>query len=161
MNLIRLLIVALAVMLLAAGCSDKKEQAQQLEDQMLNQEPAQDTTADTVQAPAETTEVENQVGAGAVPQEEMTRESELPTAPASSGFTVQVASCPDRDYAEYLVDLYRGRGYDPFISEATVDGLRYYRVRVGAFDSYEGARAMQKDLLNRFSVDGWIDQIGD
>ena len=160
MKLMRLLVVVLGAMLLVAGCSKKKEQAQQLEDKMLNQQTTRDTTADTMQAPAKVADTEEEANAGAVPQEEMSQASALPQAPAGNGYTVQVAGCEDRDYAVYLVGLYKERGYDPFVTQATIDGQRYYRVRVGNFDTFEQAQALQKELLSRFSVDGWIDRIG-
>ena len=150
-------IIALALIALALGCSDKQEQAQQLEQEMMEPVPALDTTADTMQV--EST-LDDEVDASAVPQEEPTYVGSLPQAPAGNGYTVQVAGCEDRAYAEYLVGLYQRRGYEPFVTQATVDGQLYYRVRVGNFDTFEAARALRKEITGRFSVDGWVDRIG-
>ncbi|MEE8577348.1 MAG: SPOR domain-containing protein, partial [candidate division Zixibacteria bacterium] len=78
--------------------------------------------------------------------------------PEGSGYVVQVAGCESPDYAEYLVKLYGKRGYEAFQTTATVDGQLFYRVRVGLYETEAEAAAIRDQLLDRYSVEGWIDR---
>ena len=77
--------------------------------------------------------------------------------PAGGGYTVQVAGCEDQAYAEYLVEKYTERGYDPYIATANVNGQTYYRVRIGSFETLGEAKALKTQLADRYSVVAWID----
>ncbi|MEW6412416.1 MAG: SPOR domain-containing protein [Candidatus Zixiibacteriota bacterium] len=145
----KLALVIILSLSMGFGCSKKKEEAAELEKEMLGKpdtatavmtQPATDTTPDVA----------------AVPQEP---EPSFMGAPAGSGYTVQVAGCEDRAYAEYLVEKYTARGYEPFVTTTTVEGQIYYRVRIGAFATLSEARALKIQLEDRYSVDAWIDYI--
>lgn len=62
-----------------------------------------------------------------------------PVPAGTSSWVVQVASLGSADAAKGLQDELRGAGYTAFVEQATVDGKRYYRVRVGP--EVERARA--------------------
>jgi len=60
-------------------------------------------------------------------------------------FTLQVKASRDRDDAERFVASLRKAGFEPHLVLADVPGKgRYYRVRLGRFDSIELARAFQR-----------------
>jgi len=145
------LAVVAFLLLLVFGCSKKKEEAAELEKELMGQ---QDTVAEVTTAPADT----------AGPQEAIStapRESEppIPSTPAVSGYTVQVAGCEDQAYAEHLVEVYTERGYEPYLTTATVGSQTYYRVRLGSFESLSEAKALKSELKDRFSLDAWIDYV--
>ena len=139
----------------AIGCSDKQDEADKLEQQMMDA-PDTVTQVDTVRVPVDTAP---QPDVSAVPQEE-TALPDLPGRPAGSGDAVQVAACESADYARHLVDKYTQRGYQPWVTEVTHDGQQYYRVRVGPFESHEAASQMKLELEDRYSIKAWIDPIG-
>ncbi len=144
--------------LLTIGCSKKQDEVDRLEQEMIGDSGAPGTTmSDCTMVALDTMSAEETMAmdAGAVPEEP--QPAELPTAPSGSGFTVQVAGCEDRDYAEHLVGVYRERGFEPFVTNETVEGQLFYRVRIGQFESFSEAQALKSDLADKFSVDAWID----
>ena len=82
----------------------------------------------------------------------------MPPAPKGSGFSVQVASATDEKYAQYLVELWKERGYEPFVSTITHDNQIYYRVRLGLFESNAEAKKIVSELADKYSLKTWIDQ---
>ncbi len=147
----KFVIPGLLSILLVFGCSKKKEEAAELEQELLNQ---QDTAAETIESPADT--MPALADASAVPEEV---EYTPPSAPVGSGYTVQVAGCEDQAYAEYLIDTYTQRGYEPYLTSANVAGQTYYRVRIGSFETLAEAKVLKSQLADRFSIDAWIDYV--
>lgn len=84
---------------------------------------------------------------------------DLPVPPAGDGFVVQLAGCEDPDYAAELVEKFRERGYEPFVSTETVGGETYHRVRLGVYPTYAEARQVQQEMSDKYSFDTWIDRI--
>lgn len=162
MRLLGILVAMLVLSLLVSltGCS-KDEDVEQLEQEMMAQEQqAGDTTPTPAITPADTlSDSARQAAmdaAAAVPEEEPA--PSMPSRPAGEGFEVQVAGCEDPDYAGYLVEKYRDRGYEPYVTTATVDGQTYYRVRLGIFQSYAEAKRVRMEVEDKYSVVAWIDE---
>jgi cell division septation protein DedD len=84
---------------------------------------------------------------------------DLPSAPSGSGYVVQVASATDGKYARYLVDLWKGRGYEPFVTTITHNNETYYRIRLGLYESHARAKNVVAELADKYSLKTWIDQI--
>lgn len=147
--------IFVAAGLFASGCSDKQDEADEIERQMM-ETPETLTTVDTVQPETEPVDTMQQPDVSAVPEEEPAL-PDLPGEPAGSGFVVQVAACESADYARYLIDKYTGRGYEPWVTEVMHDGQQYYRVRVGPYETLEKAREMKLELEDRYSIKAWID----
>lgn len=148
------------VICVLAGCSDKKkEEAAKLEQELQQMDQTADTSAGATAQPATPAPETPAADVAAVPQEEETAMSAMPSAPSGDGFTVQVASCENRDYASHLVDVYFGRGYEPFVSTFNEDGQTYYRVRIGNLNSYAEAKALKLELADRYSINPWIDRL--
>ena len=76
------------------------------------------------------------------------------------GFAVQIAASRTRQKAQELRTIWQDRGFTVYVVEADVPGLgRYYRVRVGPFDTQEEAREVTSNLQSRFPQeipDFWI-----
>jgi len=143
--------------LLAAGCSQKKEEAARLEKEMMHEEAgAVDTTAGASLAPGDTAErAATGMDVSAIPQEE---EPEFVPQQEAGGYVVQVAACESLEYARYLMDKYTARGYSPYLTTVTVEGQTYYRVRIGGFETQQQASELQAELVNKYSVKAWIDK---
>ncbi len=133
-------ILALAL-LLYVGCGGEEEEATLPEPTPVDTMPDTIMVADTMPEPP--------------PEPEEPEIEGMRTEPVM-GFTVQTAACTDLDYAQYLLDLYRQRGYDPYITTETVDGTEYYRIRIGDFESYADAKALSREIHDKYSVDAWI-----
>ena len=148
-------LVGLLVIAISVGCSKKKEEAAKLEQEMMAQESAAvDTGLDTAAMPVDTMEA---IDVGAIPDEE-----EAPfTLPGEEkeGYAVQVAACESQDYAQYLVEKYTGRGYEPYLTKTTVEGQTYYRVRIGGIETLQAARELKHELLDKYSVQAWIEEV--
>lgn len=154
MKCFRILIILTLVIAVGVGCSKKQEDAAKLQEEMLNQDTVTDTVYDTTEIMMDSS---NQPDAGAIPAEEPS--FDMPKQPAGDGYAVQVASCPDEAYAQKLVDLYTTRGYQPFVTHITFEGETYYRVRLGIYDNLSEAKAMQAELLDKYSLSTWIDAV--
>lgn len=150
--------ICLLSLLLIFGCSKKQEEAEQLEKELLGQDTISDTMVDSsAMAIPDDTMSQIEADAGAIPEEEVARV--MPQQPSGSGYTVQVASCEDESYAEYLVNKYTSRGYEPFVTTITYEGQLYYRVRIGLFENYSEAKNLKAELIDSYSVPAWIDKV--
>jgi cell division septation protein DedD len=143
--------------LLAVSCSRKKEEAAQLEQEMIQEEAAVDTTAEAGLTPEDTAGyAPTGMDAGAIPSEE--KRQFVPQEEETVGYVVQVAACESLEYAQYLVEKYTARGYSPYLTTATVDGQTYYRVRVGGIATLQEAKELKAELVDKYSVEAWIDK---
>lgn len=152
-NLRYVMLIVFAV-LLVAGCSeDRKKEAAKLEKEL---EQRQGEVAESTQVPPPDTMAQHQaqMQAEAVPAEP---EVGTPAPGQTSGYSVQVASCESRKYAESLVEKYKKRGFDPYITEFDYNGQVYYRVRLGPYDSRAAAESAKMELKDRYSINAWVD----
>jgi hypothetical protein len=145
------------LLLLVPGCSkEKKEEAARLEQEMIQQDSAVVESVDTGHAySGETLGSVSAMDAGAVPADD--NGSLLPTSIPSGAFTLQVAACTSTEYARHLIELYRSRGYEPYVSTTLFEGEEYHRVRIGGFESFSAASVLAVELKDKYSVSGWID----
>ena len=157
MNKVKILAVLISCLLLSVGCSKKKEEAAQLEQEVLQGQAGAETDTAVIDSSEMVDSAAMSADASAIPAEETT--PVMPRRPAGDGYTVQVAGCDSEDYARHLVDLYTDRGYEPYVSEFSYDGQVYYRVRIGLYDSFGPARQLQVELSDKYSVDGWVDKV--
>jgi len=155
MKFFRYLLLLMLLALLVTGCSKKQEDAAKLEQELLNEDSAGQVMADSAEMAADTGA--SALDASAIPEEEPP--AAMPGQPEGSGYTVQVASCEERSYAEHVIDLYTNRGYEPYLVTVTVDGQIYHRIRIGMFETWQEARALQNDLLSKYSVQSWVDRV--
>lgn len=156
MNYARLVISIALLLLLAAGCAQKKEDAAKLEQEMMEQEAR---VADTSQIDAGVVPPETVSDPAAVQAEVSQQEEQeyAPRRPEESGYTVQVAACESLDYAQYLIEKYADRGYEPYMTTVEVDGEIFHRVRLGSFETPEEAGQLKAELEDKYSVSAWID----
>ncbi|UCD63302.1 MAG: SPOR domain-containing protein [Candidatus Zixiibacteriota bacterium] len=145
----KLALTILLMVALIAGCSKKKEEAAEMEQELLGQK---DTAAQVQTEVGPVADTGPEVDVTAIPEEQP-----IYAPPPGEGYTVQVAGCEDRAYAQFLIDRYTSRGYEPFITTATVGGQTYYRVRIGTFETLAEANALKAELADRYSVKAWID----
>lgn len=155
----KLLLLSVLVLMLVVSCSKKQEDAAKLEQEILTQDGALDSAGDSAAIGVMDDSIAAMPDVAAVPVEPSVKK--MPGQPQGSGYTVQVAGCEDRAYAEHLIALYTGRGYEPFMVTATIDGQTVYRVRVGMFEYLSGAKALQAELLSKYSAKSWIDVVNE
>jgi cell division septation protein DedD len=144
------------MLVLALGCAEKQEEASALEQELLDQElPTADTTTDAV---VDSVEAEAVVpDASAIPQEDKTFEQ---APPVGGGYTVQIASCENLEYAQNLVDKYAGRGYEPYLTSIVIEGQTFNRVRIGGLEGFSQAKALRDEIIDKYSeAEAWIDEI--
>jgi len=146
------LILFLVVFLFAGwGCNKDGSEVDQLEQEVMEAE-GQDLLADsTAMTEAET-----------APEEYAAVEEEYDDTPtyeqtAYGGYTVQVGAGTDNIKASYMAEIYTERGYEPFITQAVVDDVVFYRIRIGNFETREEAKAFVAELADKYSVKAWID----
>lgn len=161
MNLYKVLLVIFLSLLMIAGCSKKKEDAEKLQDEVLQQEGAVATDSATM-TPVTVDSAATDIGdASAVPPPEEIKETpkEMPRRPQGDGFTVQIAGCDDESYAKHLIEVYTERGYEPYMITTSVGDRTVYRVRIGAYASYKEAAALKNELEDKYSINTWIDRV--
>ena len=62
-----------------------------------------------------------------------------PKPESRSRFTLQLSSFQDKSEAQAYLDSIKSAGYQAHVTEGTVDGKQYYRVRMGSYRSMEAA----------------------
>ena len=150
------LLAVIAFSSLMLSCADKeKEEAARLakiaEEQRVEDSISAVAAADSIAAAdAEAAEMAS---------EESPANMFMPPHPTGEGFTVQVAGCESSEYAEYLVGIYDERGYEAYIGTISKDDQIYYRVRIGNFETMEPAKSLVAELVDKYSIDPWIDKI--
>ncbi len=153
MKLGKVLIFFAALALLASGCSDKEKEAEKIEQDMAEMAVETTSMVDTSDALLDADMMES--------DSEMADESslEMPRAPQGDGYAVQVSSATDESYAFYLVDLWTGRGYAPYVTTITYNDETHFRVRIGLYEAYSDANKLVAELEEKVSADVWIDQV--
>jgi len=151
MKYVKVIVIFSLALLLVAGCSKKQEEADKLEQEMLDENMAGDTVEMDSMALGEGETLD----ASAVPVEE---EPEfVPAVVEGEGYTVQVASCESLEYAQHLFEIYTSRGYEPYITQFDMEGQVYYRVRIGKIESESEAITLKNELSDKYSINAWID----
>ncbi len=69
-----------------------------------------------------------------------------PAKAESSRYTLQLSSFQDRHEAEAYLDSIKASGYEARLTEATVDGKQFYRVRMGSYKSSEAANEAKAEF---------------
>ncbi len=158
MRLLKFILMVSLVSAFGFGCSKDKDKVSELEKEVIQDQsqaaetetPAtQDTSAEAAQ-PAE----EHAMTPEAAPTEEPRKEYNQPT---GEGFTVQVAAGTNYDYAHELADKFVDRGYDAYVTQATVNGEDFYRIRIGNYPTLTEAKSAGSELQDKYSVDYWVD----
>lgn len=121
-------------------------------------EPLADSAGDSSAVAAEP-ESATPPDAGAIPDEGKIRSGSGSESEAPSEYVVQIASSPDRSYAEQTVSSYAARGYQTHMTSAEVNGVTYYRVRIGRFSSSDSAARARDDLAQKFGVSGFVTRV--
>ena len=146
-----IVLVALVVSLMICGCSDEaKNEAAKLEQELSDQ--GTEVVSEDSTPTDSMTAVEADMDARAVPEEK----TSVIAGPSGSGYAVQVASCESRDYADYLVDKYTGRGYLAYLTAFDHNGQTYFRVRLGPYETAEEAGDVKVMIKDKYSVEAWI-----
>ncbi len=153
--MMKLLMAVVMSGLLFMACADRKDEAEKLGQEVMDQEA--ESLSVTDEALVDSSAIVEDVDTGTNAEASLDRNEDIAEAPSGEGYTVQVASCPSYEYAQYLVDLYRKRGYEPYMVRYMEDGTQYYRVRIGAFETLAEAKALQAELLDKYSLDTWVD----
>ena len=160
MKTARFLVLLLPIALLVFGCAKKKEEAAKLEQEMMDDRATDSIAADSIHdakalPPEETVDVAADV-TPPTPVSGEGHEFELDQT-AGEGYAVQVAACPSMTYAQQLARKYVARGYDPYVTTAVVEGVTYYRVRLGPLENRSEADRLKAELDDKYSVTAWID----
>jgi len=160
MRTLSVLLIGSLTFLLLIGCSDKQKEAARLEQEMKDREAAADTMAGGEMTLEDSLAgLELVADASAIPDEAAPEPLPMPPVPRGEGYTVQVASCENEEYARHLVEVYANRGYDAFVTTITYENQTCYRVRIGNFEGISEARTLQEELIDRFSEQPWIDRL--
>jgi cell division septation protein DedD len=89
----------------------------------------------------------------AEPAEEAPKKAEQ----AAARYTLQVAAHPDMESAKAHMDRLRKMGLEPHLVSAAIPGKgKFYRVRVGKFQSMDEARSFQGDLKRKNSLSTFV-----
>ena len=152
MKIDKALIIITVAAFIVSGCADKKEDSEQTEQDMTDIA-AESVLVDTSEPVLDTSLMEDDYEAADEAALEM------PRAPQGDGYVVQVSSATDQSYAYYLVDLWKERGYNPYVTTINFNDETNFRVRIGLFDAYSEARKLVAELEDKYSANAWIDQV--
>ena len=152
MKIDKALMILTVAALLVSGCSDKEKKSEQIEQDMADMV-AESVLVDSSELLPDDSMVEDDFEAADEAALDM------PGAPAGDGYVVQVSSATDESYAFYLVDLWKERGYSPYVTTIDYNDEIHFRVRIGLFDAHSEARNLVAELKDKYSADAWIDQV--
>ena len=68
---------------------------------------------------------------------------------SGKGWTVQVNAFPDERSAKTWVDRLKNKGYNAYVTEVSVKGKTWYRVRVGQYSTREEAKKVEEVLKTK------------
>ena len=157
MRTLSVILIGSLTVVLMLGCSDRQEEAEKLAQEMSDLEAVDSAAGDSAAIADSLAAAEAMTDAAAVPDETVAQP--MPPVPRGEGYTVQVASCENLEYAQHLIGVYANRGYEAYVTTITYDDQTYYRVRLGDFETLSEAQALKAELADRFSVETWIDRL--
>ena len=156
---------AVALTLMIGACDKDKDKVAELEKEVLDAESkmvipdsaggADTATVQRVESSTEYAKTPDIVPSETSP-EPIAALTSTPSPTAGGIYTVQVASATDMTYANHLAERYRQRGYETFVTAANIDGVNYFRVRVGSYETVAQARSIGLELQDRYSISFWI-----
>lgn len=149
-----ILLLIFSLVFVFTGCK-KDEEVTELEQEVLESEAADNLTDSMTEESAVASEEELAMTPEKTP-EETPAEPEMPIRMETSGFSVQVSASSSYENTYRLVELYAKRGYEAYVTETVVDGETFYRVRIGAFETFEQARQLALELSDKYSANYWI-----
>ncbi|MEZ5359161.1 MAG: SPOR domain-containing protein [Candidatus Zixiibacteriota bacterium] len=143
---------------LLVGCSKEDEDVDALGDKAAQDEAA--AVMDSL----------NNVGAGTATKEQGTSAEDTQTKKEPKvkhepevdysglhGYVVQVGSYSDYDFAKMMSEKFTQRDYPAFVVSTEIDGMTYYRLRIGVYETYAEAKEVGDLVKDRYSTDYWID----
>jgi len=81
----------------------------------------------------------------------------IATAPANARYSIQVGSYPNPDEAHEVVNNWKEKGYEAYLLSADIpDKGRWYRVRLGAFDTKEEAQKYLTQFQTKEGVEAFV-----
>lgn len=89
-------------------------------------------------------------------QDDTTSDSRMPARPESKSFTLQVASTESRAEADSLVNLWRVRGYEAYLSSTIYMDQTLYMVRIGQFRSNARAENVARHINSRYGATSYV-----
>jgi cell division septation protein DedD len=107
-----------------------------------------------------TPETETEAVPPTVTREPERREQPREIRPTGSGmFTVQVSAWRDQQKAETQAQRIRNAGKDAFVDATTLNGVTWYRVRIGRYATREEAERDARDFQLLLETGWWVDRI--
>ncbi|MEW6261655.1 MAG: SPOR domain-containing protein [Thermodesulfobacteriota bacterium] len=93
---------------------------------------------------------------------EPTVETSAPPAKgAGDNFTVQIASVDTADGADVLIKKLQGHGFDAYYYVIELNNRRYYRIRVGRYQTRDQARATLDQITAKGYKNAYISNLTD
>ena len=81
----------------------------------------------------------------------------IQTATTDARYSIQVGSYPNPDEAHTLVAYWKQKGYSAYLVSADIPNKgRWYRVRLGGFDTKDDAEAYLHDLQSKENVEAFV-----
>jgi len=161
----RTAIIFITLSFLLGGCSKDKEKVAEIEKEVLEAEsqvtvPDSIRGKDTVSGGQPGTAAEYAKTPNMIPSESgaepIPKPMPNPEIPAGGPYTIQVAAATDMAYANALAEKYRQRGYEAYVTAVIIDGINYFRVRIGGYESSARAGEVGRELQDKYSVNYWI-----
>ncbi|OGQ04209.1 MAG: hypothetical protein A3F82_07720 [Deltaproteobacteria bacterium RIFCSPLOWO2_12_FULL_44_12] len=85
------------------------------------------------------------------------REPVIQTTPTAKPFSIQVGAYPNVDEAHTMVDRWKAKGYPAYLVSADIPNRgRWYRVRLGGFESKEDAQDFIDKLQGNEEVEAFV-----
>ena len=153
-----ILVGVLIVGLIVVGCSKKQDELDAIQKEATDQDAAaviDSLGKGTEEIVEETTE--EQAPAVAAPAATTKAAEPKPDYSKFEGFVIQLGSYSDYELANYKVEQFQTRDFPAFLRQVEIDGQTYWRLRIGVYDTFQEAKEIGEQLVDRYSVTYWID----
>jgi cell division septation protein DedD len=77
----------------------------------------------------------------------------------SAKFTLQLSSFQDRAEADAFFDKLRKSGHAPYVTESQVDGEKWFRVRLGRYQTFDAAVEAKTDFEKREHIIAYVTRL--
>lgn len=147
-----ILIIIICAGVLIAGCSKKDEEIAQIENRVTDS-----IVQDSINRAREA-----MVADSIATAEASSIESEVDTYTNTDysqydGFVTQIGSYSDPGFADMIARKFQSRDYPAFVTSIDIEGVAYYRVRVGVYETIGEAKEIGELIKDRYSIEYWVD----
>jgi len=89
---------------------------------------------------------------GSVVKESVSKPEAPPEEKAIGSWVVHIASFTSKEEAQSMVERLKGGGHNAYLTESNIKGKRWYRVRVGFYQTEDETRTIGREISTKYHI---------